>query len=35
MYTVNGAYSMRQEDKVGHLAPGMEADFIVINQVFQ
>ncbi len=31
-YTVHGAYSMRQEDKVGHLAEGMEADFVVVDR---
>ena len=31
-YTINGAYVMRQENKVGSLEVGKEADFIVINQ---
>ncbi|MCF6213730.1 MAG: amidohydrolase [Flavobacteriaceae bacterium] len=31
-YTINAAYVMRQEDKVGTLEVGKEADFIVINQ---
>ena len=32
MYTINAAYVMRQEDKVGSLVPGKEADFVIINQ---
>ncbi len=32
MYTINGAYVMRQEDVTGSLMVGKEADFIVINQ---
>ena len=31
-YTINGAYTMRQEDKVGSLEVGKKADFIVLNQ---
>lgn len=31
-YTINGAYVMRQEDKVGSLKAGKLADFIVLNQ---
>ncbi|WP_020592531.1 amidohydrolase [Kiloniella laminariae] len=31
-YTVNGAYSMRQEDRVGSLEVGKLADFIVLDQ---
>ena len=31
-YTLNGAYLMRQEDKVGSLEIGKHADFIVVNQ---
>ncbi|KZS39046.1 amidohydrolase [Aquimarina aggregata] len=31
-YTINGAYVMRQEDKVGSLEVGKLADFIVLNQ---
>lgn len=31
-YTINGAYVMRQEDKVGSLEVGKLADFIVVNQ---
>ena len=31
-YTINGAYVMRQEDKVGTLEVGKEADFIVLSQ---
>jgi predicted amidohydrolase YtcJ len=31
-YTLNGAYVMRQEDKVGSLEVGKEADFIVLSQ---
>ncbi len=31
-YTINGAYVMRQEDKLGSLEVGKLADFIVINQ---
>ncbi|APD05773.1 exoenzyme regulatory protein AepA [Flavobacteriaceae bacterium UJ101] len=31
-YTINSAYVMRQEDKVGSLEIGKEADFIIINQ---
>ncbi len=31
-YTINAAYVMRQEDKVGTLEVGKEADFIVLNQ---
>lgn len=31
-YTLNAAYVMRQEDKVGSLEVGKEADFIVLNQ---
>ncbi len=32
MYTINAAYSMRQEEKVGSLEVGKEADFIVVNK---
>ncbi|XP_060565617.1 putative amidohydrolase YtcJ [Ruditapes philippinarum] len=32
MYTVNPAFAMRQEDRVGFLSEGMEADLIVIDQ---
>ncbi|KAJ8297769.1 hypothetical protein KUTeg_024300 [Tegillarca granosa] len=32
MYTINGAFVMRQEDRVGSLERGKEADFIVIDQ---
>lgn len=31
-YTINGAYTMRQENKVGSIQVGKEADLIVINQ---
>lgn len=31
-YTINAAYVMRQEDKVGSLEVGKEADFIIVNQ---
>ena len=31
-YTINAAYVMRQEDKVGTLEVGKEADFIVLNR---
>ena len=31
-YTINAAYVMRQEDKVGTLEVGEEADFIILNQ---
>ncbi|MEP1779433.1 amidohydrolase [Reichenbachiella sp.] len=31
-YTINGAYVMRQEDQVGSLEVGKEADFIVLDQ---
>lgn len=31
-YTINAAYVMRQEDKVGTLEVGKEADFIVLSQ---
>lgn len=31
-YTINAAYVMRQEDKVGTLEVGKEADFIVLDQ---
>lgn len=35
-YTLNAAYVMRQEDKVGSLEVGKEADFIVLDQhIFQ
>ena len=32
MYTINGAYVMRQEDKVGSLEVGKEADLIVVDR---
>ena len=32
MYTVNAAYSMRQEHRTGYLGAGMDADFIVIDR---
>ena len=32
MYTINAAYVMRQEDRVGSLVKGKEADFIVIDK---
>lgn len=32
MYTINGAYVMRQEDKTGSLVAGKEADFIVLDR---
>ncbi len=32
MYTINGAYVMRQEDITGSLIVGKKADFIVLNQ---
>lgn len=31
-YTINAAYVMRQEDKVGSLEVGKEADFIILDQ---
>lgn len=31
-YTINAAYVMRQEEKVGSLEVGKEADFIILNQ---
>ncbi|MDY8135927.1 amidohydrolase [Aquimarina sp. 2201CG5-10] len=31
-YTINGAYTMRQEDKVGSIEVGKQADLIVLNQ---
>lgn len=31
-YTINAAYVMRQENKVGSLEVGKEADFIILNQ---
>lgn len=31
-YTLNAAYVMRQEDKVGSLEQGKEADFIILSQ---
>lgn len=31
-YTIHSAYVMRQEDKVGSLAIGKEADFIILSQ---
>ena len=32
MYTVNGAFSMRQEERTGHLAVNKDADFVVIDR---
>lgn len=32
MYTINGAYTMRQEDKTGSLIMGKAADFIVLDR---
>lgn len=32
MYTVNPAFAMRQEEKVGVLKEGMDADFIIIDK---
>jgi predicted amidohydrolase YtcJ len=32
MYTINGAYVMRQEGKTGSLVVGKEADFIVLDR---
>lgn len=31
MYTINGAYAMRQEDVTGSLAIGKAADLVVID----
>ncbi len=31
-YTINAAYAMRQDDKVGSLVEGKEADFIVLDR---
>lgn len=31
-YTINGAYQMFREDIIGSLAPGKEADFIIIDK---
>jgi predicted amidohydrolase YtcJ len=31
-YTVNGAWLMHQEDAAGRLAPGMRADFVLLDQ---
>ena len=31
-YTINAAYVMRQEDKVGSLVAGKEADFIILDK---
>ncbi len=31
-YTINSAYSMRQDDKVGSIEVGKEADVVVLNQ---
>jgi len=31
-YTINSAYSMRQDDKVGSIEVGKEADLVVLNQ---
>lgn len=31
-YTINAAYAMRQEDRVGSLVAGKEADFIVLDR---
>ena len=36
MYTLNGAFSLRQDTKVGSLEVGKEADLIVIaNDIFE
>jgi predicted amidohydrolase YtcJ len=32
MYTINAAYVMRHEDRVGSLVAGKEADFIVVDK---
>jgi predicted amidohydrolase YtcJ len=32
MYTINGAYTMRQEDLTGSLSVGKKADFIVLDK---
>ena len=32
MYTINGAYAMRQEDKTGSLVEGKVADFVVVDK---
>ncbi len=32
MYTINGAYAMRQEERVGSLVEGKEADFVVLDK---
>ncbi len=32
MYTINGAYLMRQEDRVGSIAVGKEADIVVLDR---
>lgn len=31
MYTINGAYAMRQEERTGSLTVGKEADLVVLD----
>jgi len=31
-YTVNGAWLMHQEDTTGRLAPGLRADFVMLEK---